>query len=626
VRHRSPEPDVAIDSGLELLQRELTAIRLDMLAAERHLSGRWSDVPQHRQESARNLLHYLALRSRDLRMLQQALALHGLSSLGRAESHAIGTVTAVLAIVRRLRGEYAHRDDRAVSALPSAAQRDLLELNATDLLGRPPAGRDVRIMVTMPGEAADDPQLIRELLLSGMDCMRINAAHDDMTAWDRMLRHLDDARAATGRACRVVIDVAGPKIRTGPVQPTTPVVRWKPARDRFGRVSAPARIWLTSYDQTHLPPEPAQAVLPVSHEWLARLRADDVIKLFDARGSMRALTVVETSDEGVWCESEQTAYIVPGTTLHVTRGRSRGATTVGELPPAPQSLHLSRGDRLILRRGLEPGTPAIRARDGSVLEPASIGVTLPEMFDDVKPGEPIWFDDGSIGGVIRSVDEAAIDVEITRTKPGGAKLGADKGINLPETRLRLPALTAKDREDLEFIDGRADLIGYSFVRTESDVRELQMHLETIGSHHLGIVLKVETRQAFENLPALLLAAMRSDSAGVMIARGDLAVECGYERLAEVQEEILWMAEASHTPVIWATQVLENLAKTGVPSRAEITDAAMSERAECVMLNKGPYVVDAVKTLDDILKRMQMHQRKKSSMLRELRLAGRFLAS
>jgi pyruvate kinase len=341
---------------------------------------------------------------------------------------------------------------------------------------------------------------------------------------------------------------------------------------------------------------------------------------------MRALTVVETSDEGVWCESEQTAYIVPGTTLHVTRGRSRGATTVGELPAAPQSLQLVRGDTLILRRGLEPGTPAIRARDGSVLESASIGVTLPEMFDDVKPGEPIWFDDGSIGGVIRSVDEAAIDVEITRTKPGGAKLGADKGINLPETRLRLPALTAKDREDLEFIDGRADLIGYSFVRTESDVRELQMHLETIGSHHLGIVLKVETRQAFENLPALLLAAMRSDSAGVMIARGDLAVECGYERLAEVQEEILWMAEASHTPVIWATQVLENLAKTGVPSRAEITDAAMSERAECVMLNKGPYVVDAVKTLDDILKRMQMHQRKKSSMLRELRLAGRFLAS
>jgi pyruvate kinase len=94
----------------------------------------------------------------------------------------------------------------------------------------------------------------------------------------------------------------------------------------------------------------------------------------------------------------------------------------------------------------------------------------------------------------------------------------------------------------------------------------------------------------------------------------------------VQEEILWMAEASHTPVIWATQVLENLARTGVPSRAEITDAAMSERAECVMLNKGPYVADAVRVLDDILTRMQGHQRKKSSMLRDLHIAERFLAA
>jgi len=109
----------------------------------------------------------------------------------------------------------------------------------------------------------------------------------------------------------------------------------------------------------------------------------------------------------------------------------------------------------------------------------------------------------------------------------------------------------------------------------------------------------------------------------MIARGDLAVECGYERLAEVQEEILWIAEAAHCPVIWATQVLETLAKEGIPSRAEITDAAMSNRAECVMLNKGPHIVKAVQTLDDILQRMDAHQSKKQSMLRELRLAQTF---
>ena len=91
-------------------------------------------------------------------------------------------------------------------------------------------------------------------------------------------------------------------------------------------------------------------------------------------------------------------------------------------------------------------------------------------------------------------------------------------------------------------------------------------------------------------------------------------------MAEVQEEILWISEAAHVPVIWATQVLETLAKEGMPSRAEITDAAMGHRAECVMLNKGPHVLMAVQVLDDILKRMQTHQAKKRSMLRELRLA------
>ena len=143
-------------------------------------------------------------------------------------------------------------------------------------------------------------------------------------------------------------------------------------------------------------------------------------------------------------------------------------------------------------------------------------------------------------------------------------------------------------------------------------------LHELGKPNLGIVLKIETRRAFENLPQLLFSAMASKASGIMIARGDLAVECGYERLAEVQEEILWAAEAAHMPVIWATQVLETLAKTGLPSRAEITDAAMGERAECVMLNKGPHITEAMRTLDDILQRMQAHQTKKRSLLRALR--------
>jgi pyruvate kinase len=103
----------------------------------------------------------------------------------------------------------------------------------------------------------------------------------------------------------------------------------------------------------------------------------------------------------------------------------------------------------------------------------------------------------------------------------------------------------------------------------------------------------------------------------MVARGDLAIECGFERLAEVQEEMLWLCDAAHVPVIWATQVLDQMARTGQPSRAEISDAAMAGRAECVMLNKGPYIAEAVAALDDIISRMSSHQLKKMNLLRRL---------
>jgi len=139
--------------------------------------------------------------------------------------------------------------------------------------------------------------------------------------------------------------------------------------------------------------------------------------------------------------------------------------------------------------------------------------------------------------------------------------------------------------------------------------------ERLGKRQPAIVLKIETRRGFANLPAML------PRCGVMIARGDLAVECGFERMAEVQEEILWICEAAHVPVIWATQVLESLAKDGMPSRAEISDASMGHRAECVMLNKGPHVVTAVQMLDGILRRMQAHQFKKRTMIKECNCIG-----
>jgi pyruvate kinase len=254
------------------------------------------------------------------------------------------------------------------------------------------------------------------------------------------------------------------------------------------------------------------------------------------------------------------------------------------------------------------------------VRPASIGITLPDVLRDLRPGEPVLFDDGRISAVVEEVHADHAVLTITEAGLDGARLRADQGLNLPETNLSCSALGPRDLRDLAFVVAHADVVGCSFVRSVEDVRRLQDQLGHLGRPDMPIVLKIETRQAFEQLPRLLLAAMKGAVAGVMIARGDLAVECGFRRLAEVQEEILWMCEAAHMPVVWATQVLEQLAKLGMPSRAEISDAAMSVRAECVMLNKGPHILEALRTLDDILRRMSDHRHKKRALLRRLRLA------
>ena len=170
----------------------------------------------------------------------------------------------------------------------------------------------------------------------------------------------------------------------------------------------------------------------------------------------------------------------------------------------------------------------------------------------------------------------------------------------------MSALTDKDIVDLGEVVGPVDMVALSFLRGPEDILVLEDHLHRLGGGHLGIVLKIENRQAFENLPRILLAVCASPPVGVMVARGDLAVEVGFERLSEVQEEILWLCEVAHVPVIWGTKFLEGILK-GAPSRAEVSDAVMSSRAECAMPTKGPYITETVQFLSGILSRMDTHQ-------------------
>jgi pyruvate kinase len=598
----------------DLIDR-LAAVRRDMLAREAALDSAFETIGPDRIASARNLAHYLALRSVDMRPLQEGLARLGLSSLGRSESNAMASVNKVLGILHRLAGRpWTPLSDDEPAGIRSS--RLLLERHTEALFGPAPPSRAVRIMVTLPSEAASDFGLARKLIAAGMDVARINCAHDGPEAWMSMAALVRRAARGAGRPVRILMDLAGPKLRTADLPPGPIVLRLQPRRDEFGRVESAARLGLRP-DASAPPVVEADQQATVDPAWLARLREGDTLRLTDARGAHRELLVVRRdAKDGVLVECERTVYLVPETELHHRDGDQCGTcTTLRDLPQRPAAILLKRGDRL--RVAHATGSSKAKRRDRTGRVPV-IGCTLPEVFSQVRKGEQIWFDDGRIGGVVVAADKEALDVEITDVRQGGDKLLEDKGINLPDSDLQLAAPTARDLLDLGVAARCADLVGLSFVQTADDVERLRAAMTELGVGNLGIVLKVETRRGFENLPELLFAAMRNPTVGVMIARGDLAVECGYERLAEVQEEILWACEAAHMPVVWATQVLESLAKTGRASRAEITDAAMGERAECVMLNKGPYIVDAMRTLDDILKRMQAHQSKKRPLLRALR--------
>jgi len=574
------------------------------------------DQFQARKDSAKNLLHYVVLRRHDMRGIQEKLSVMGISSLGRSEGHVLHNLNAVIRILQGLAHEPVTLDDGTDGVSPLEG-REILESNADVLFGPKEGGRSVRMMATMPSEAATQYSLVRDLVAAGMDCMRINCAHDSEPAWLAMIENLRKAERELGRKCKVLMDIGGPRLRTGKLERGPQVMRLKPGRDAFGRVVSPARVILAAEGSVKEHVDAPFPVLEVHAGWLQKLENGSEIGLKDSRGARRSMSVSVRKGVPVRAESLKTIYLDVDTKLVLKKNGKVQLTPILNIPYRENPIVLRRKDTLIVTARQEEGRLATED------EPARVSCTLPEALSFVRAGERIWFDDGKIGGMVKTASGKELKVEITSAAEGGTKLRADKGINLPDTSLKLLALTPKDVEDLRFIAHHADLVGYSFVSSSDDLKVLRSELARLGKGKMGIILKIETRRAFEQLPSLLLESMRGPLSGVMVARGDLAIECGYERLAEVQEEILWMSEAAHMPTVWATQVLEGLTKNGIPSRAEVTDAAMGGRSECVMLNKGPHVVEALRALDNILRRMQAHQVKKRSMMRQLNIAASF---
>ena len=281
-----------------------------------------------------------------------------------------------------------------------------------------------------------------------------------------------------------------------------------------------------------------------------------------------------------------------------------------------KSPRLHQGDFFILCKDMNDLKESLSLFD--VPTDVAVTCTYPAIIDLVEVNQSIWIDDGKIGTIVKEKHAQALLLQVKQVGPKGVRLKEEKGINLPQTVLNLPTLSKKDREDLNFVSQHADLVGLSFTECAKDVLYLQAFLEDLGNQNLPILAKIETADGVRNLPDILVQSLAQNiDLGIMIARGDLAVELGSVRMAEIQDEILRLCESAHIPVVWATQVMESLAKQGVISRPEISDAAMSQRAECVMLNKGPYIVEAVRILSEVLQRMEAHQFKSHTHMRAL---------
>jgi pyruvate kinase len=245
-----------------------------------------------------------------------------------------------------------------------------------------------------------------------------------------------------------------------------------------------------------------------------------------------------------------------------------------------------------------------------------VAVRPRELVACVEPGHRVLFDDGNIRARCTAVDRARGEatVEIEAVRAGAWPLKDRKGVNVPDTDMPIPALTDADRATLDFVAEKVDIVAMSFVRSARDIADLHEALAARTKRAIGVVAKIETPQACRALPEILLALMRSPPCGVMLARGDLGVEIGFEHLPEAQDEILALCEAAHVPVIWATQVLESMTEHGFPTRGEVTDAADAARADAIMLGIGPYMVETVRFVEDLLARTQLRRARSRALL------------
>lgn len=599
---------------------ETTLIEIDKLRTQIFALNEEVDINHIHYKSLLNLLHYRILRSKDRRELQEKLFSLSLSSLGRSFAHVAWSIDTLYQQIES--SLHTHLDtntsDKFSSQLTIQDALQLNILNSSLLFGGKTTAQFSRqktaIMVTLPSNAADnDGALIHDLAKVGVNAFRINTAHDDSATWSAMAAIIKEINLSydNDSKIKIFIDLAGPKIRTGKIRKiNTPVVIGS------NKVSKQVHIFHSKERDTiseHLDAvtrEKKVAQIVINKKMYKKIKVDSVLKIVDANSKKAFITITALYDDYAEGFIDKKVYLDDSAKIY----KKRKLGKILNIQKQTEQIRLKKEDILIISEDDKEGSAALYDENRNLLQNASIPCSFQGIAEHVDRGEKIFIDDGKIGLEVIKVEDKLLTCRVTLAKENGTVLKEEKGINFPDSHILTNALTKNDRENLLYVLDFVNHISLSFCQSAQDVRDLKNLLKEHGREDIGIVTKIETKKALSNMPEILEELLDWQKSAVMIARGDLAIEVGFENLAFVQESLLDICDAAHIPVIWATQVLENQMKNNLPSRAEITDAAMSGRAECVMLNKGAFALNTIGVLKHILHDMHSISKKSRQLL------------
>ncbi len=549
-----------------------------------------------------NMQDFLTLKKDDLRNLQVELMMHGLSSLSRSHMHLLYTIERELEVLGCLLGKEDSAKHDALSPVDAH-----LHIEARGAFIKSQKEKNA-VMLTLPGNAAEDTNFRKVLHKESITAVRINTAHDRPEIWKKMAQMIHDINQQYREDCplKIYVDLAGPKIRTGDI---------KKGIEPFRICTKDMKTFMLVPETgniTHLIDEDGEhrnAVIAVDDDFYRNLEHADMIEINDHDRKTRFYKIDTWTTEKCILKCGKKVEISAKTEIKIQQEKRQYITTSPtNFKMLPDEIRVFEGD-IILLSG--------RTELGHVIEnehfKAIVSIKMDKhLFRHLKQQDRVYIDDGKIKLRVIEQREDELLCRVERANINGTVIKEEKGINFPDSYLDIAAITEDDKENLQHIVGFADIIGISFTQTQKDVQTLKELLK--DNEHIAIVTKIETNQGVHNLPHILSALSSWRNGAVMVARGDLAIEVGFENLAAVQGEIFDLCEAAHTPVIYATQILENLMKKNLPSRAEIIDASISHRADCVMLNKGPFTQRTIDILEKIIASMQPNFYKSQPLL------------